>query len=220
MAMKVDLHCHTMQRSYCSSLDEELLIEHSIRSGLDGIVFTDHGRLPPSKNLERLNDKYHPFRVFVGIEITILMDSSRFYDYQDFIVVGLGNRIMESSWSYDKLLKWVRTNGGWISLSHPFRYNNILPQAIMDNPPDALELYSTHIRAGLLSKIKVLAEKLGCQVVGVSDAHHVRDVGYSAVNLVKSVASDAGLVAELKKGAFELIKPITPGVSTAKASMP
>ena len=193
-----------MQRSSCSFLEEELLIKHSIESGLDGIVFTDHGRLPPKGSLGRLNDKYHPFRVFTGIEITILMDTHQFYDYQDFIVVGLDDPILEYDWSYDKLLPWVRTRGGWIALAHPFRYNNTLPRAIMDNPPDAVELYSPHIRAALIPRIKLLAEELGCQVVGVSDAHQARDVGYSAVKLARAVASDAELAAELKKGAFEV----------------
>ena len=200
-----------MQRSSCSYLEEELLIELSIKSGLDGIVFTDHGRLPPKGRLVKLNDKYHPFRVFTGIEITILMDTRQFYDYQDFIVVGLDDRILESDWSYDRLLQWVRTKGGWIALAHPFRYSNTMPRAIMDNPPDAVELYSPHIRAALIPQIKLLAEKLGCQVVGVSDAHQARDVGYSAVKLARSAASDAELAAELKKGAFEVV----PGWSQA-----
>ena len=47
---------------------------------------------------------------------------------------------------------------------------------------------------------------MGCQVVGVSDAHFAEDLGFSAVKLAVAVASDAELVKELKKGAFEVIK--------------
>ena len=183
------------------------MIQCSIRSGLDGVVFTDHGRLPPKGKLEKWNDKYHPFRVFTGIEISILMDSARPYGVQDFIVVGLDNHILESGWSYDRLLRWVRDNGGWISLAHPYRYDDDLPRAIIDNPPDAVELYSNHIRPELAPRINLLAQDLGCRVVGVSDAHEAEDVGYSAVNLVKPVFSDTELVMELKKGAFDVVRP-------------
>ena len=204
--MKIDLHTHTRQRSACSRLDEEFLVQCSISSGLEGIVFTDHGELPPKKTLARLNDKYHPFHIFTGIEISILMDSGPSYGYQDFVVVGLGDPILGGDWSYDSLLKWVRNNGGWISLAHPFRYNDVFPQEIKDDPPDAVELYSSHITDKLVPRIRLLAEELGCPVVGVSDAHVAEDVGYSAVNLAAPVASDAELVRELKKGAFEIIK--------------
>ena len=204
--MKIDLHTHTRQRSSCSRLDEDFLVECSIRSGLGGIVFTDHECLPPKGTLKRLNDKYHPFRVFTGIEICISMDDCLTCSLQDFIVVGLDNPILESSWSYDRLAEWVRKNGGWISWAHPFRYDKALPREIRDNPPDAMELYSNHIKAELAPRIRSVAEELGCQLVGVSDAHRVEDLGFSAVKLATPVVSDAELVRKLKKGAFELVK--------------
>ena len=198
--MKIDLHTHTSQRSGCSSLGEETLIKCAIRAGLDGLAITDHGQLVPQKTLDRLNEKFHPFRIFSGIEISIDR-----YGHQDLIVVGIHKPALASYWTYDILLKWVRDNGGFIFWVHPFRYGNVFPREIKDNPPDAIEVYSTNIRPRLTGKIKSMAAMLGCPVIGASDAHFQEDLGYSFINLVKSVNTDAELVAELKEGAYRAV---------------
>ena len=205
--MKIDLHTHTIQRSGCSSLDEEDLISCAIRKGLDGLAITDHGKLVPKKTLERLNERFHPFRVFTGIEISLIMKYTNYSrGYQDFIVIGIHKPAMASGWTYDILLKFVRENGGYIFWAHPFRYDNEFPQEIQYNQPDAVEIYSTNIRSNLAPRIKKMAEERGCRTIGASDAHFPEDVGYSFISLEKKVSSDAELVTELKKGAFEVIK--------------
>ena len=200
--MKIDLHTHTIQRSYCSALDEEVLIRCAIQEGLDGLAITDHGRLVPKKKLEELNEKFHPFRVFTGVEVTLVSDS-----YQDYIIIGIHKPVMASDWTYDILLKYVRDNGGYIFWAHPFRYLGFMPPELLADPPDAVEIHSTNIRTELTPRIKKVAAQMGCRTIGASDAHNIKDVGYSYIDLEKNVTSDAELVAELKKGAFEVISP-------------
>ena len=200
--MKIDLHTHTRQRSYCSALDEEVLIRCAIQEGLDGLAITDHGRLVPKQILEELNEKYHPFRIFIGVEVTLFAR-----DYQDYIILGIHKPVMASDWTYDILLKYVRDSGGYIYWAHPFRYRDVLPPEHKIHPPDAVEIYSTNIRPDLTSRIKQVAERMGCRTIGASDAHFKEDVGYSYIDLENEVSSDAELVAELKKGAFKVIPP-------------
>jgi predicted metal-dependent phosphoesterase TrpH len=203
----LDLHCHTRERSGCSSISEEALVRRAIRLGLAGVAFTDHHRLPPPGRLEELNGKHHPFRVFTGIEISIYTAGG----LQDFLVIGVNDPALEApGWTYVRLRKHVRDRGGWIAWAHPFRYSPHLPREIRDNPPDALEICSTNIKPALAPRIEAAAREWGCQVIGSSDAHFLEEVGYSVISLSQPVASEAELVARLKKGAFRTVRQTTP----------
>jgi histidinol phosphatase-like PHP family hydrolase len=151
--------------------------------------------------LEELNRKYHPFRVFTGIEISIFTDEW----WQDFLVIGLDDPGLESAdLTYAKLAKRVRRNNGWLAWAHPFRYRSNLPQEILDDPPDALEMYSTNIRPVLVPRIEATAREWGCPVIAASDAHTLEDVGSRTIVLSQPVTTDAELVVQLKKGAFQV----------------
>jgi histidinol phosphatase-like PHP family hydrolase len=199
--MLIDLHCHTRERSSCSIASEEALIRRAIAGGLGGVAFTDHNRLPPPGRLAELNKKFSPFRIFTGIEINVLTTAG----WQDFLAIGVDDPILEyEDWTCASLVKWVRRNNGWIALAHPFRYRPDMPREIIDNPPDALEMYSTNIDPKLSSRILATAKEWGCQVIGTSDAHTLDEVGYRTISLSQPVASDAELIVQLKKGAFQV----------------
>jgi len=199
----LDLHCHTRERSGCSSISEEALVRRAIRQGLAGVAFTDHHRLPPPGRLEELNSKYHPFRIFTGIELSIYTAGG----LQDFLVIGLYDPALEANgWTYIRLKEHVQKKGGWIAWAHPFRYNPILPREIKDNPPDALEIYSNNIKPALAPRIQAAAREWGCQVIGSSDAHFLEEVGSSAILLSQPAASEAELVTRLKEGDFKAVR--------------
>jgi hypothetical protein len=109
-----------------------------------------------------------------------------------------------TEWTYPPLREYVRKKGGWMAWAHPFRYSSHLPQIITDDPPEALEIHSANIDPALSPRIEALAKEWGCQVIGASDAHMLREVGYSFILSSQPVASEAELVAMLKKGAFSL----------------
>jgi len=202
--MRLDLHCHTKERSSCSQVGEEALITRAIQLGLDGVALTDHNRLPPPERLAELNRKYHPFRVFTGIEISLETASE---SWQDFLVLGLSDSILETAtWTYPKLVKWVRRNQGWLVMAHPFRYRRGMPREVIDDPPDALEMYSTNIDPASAPRIEAAARAMGCQVIGTSDAHLAEEVGYYTLVLAQPAASEAELLVQLKKGAFQIRK--------------
>jgi predicted metal-dependent phosphoesterase TrpH len=212
--MRLDLHCHTRERSSCSHIGEEALVRRAIRLGLDGVAFTDHNCLPPPGRLDELNREYRPFRVFTGIEISLMTSES----WQDFLVLGLSDSLLETAdWTYPKLLEWVRRHNGWLAMAHPFRYRREMPREVADNPPDALEMYSTNISPASSPRIETAAREMGCQVIGTSDAHLLEEVGYYTVVLTQPANSEADLVAQLKKGAFQMKKresrPAQPGTA-------
>jgi predicted metal-dependent phosphoesterase TrpH len=69
--IKIDLHVHAKERSVCSKVSEEEMIQTAIDAGLDAIVFTDHNKLTPKRTLNKLNRQFAPFRIFGGIEVSI-----------------------------------------------------------------------------------------------------------------------------------------------------
>ncbi len=135
--MKIDLHVHTKERSACGQASEEDQICAAIEAGLDAIVFTDHHLLVPREQLKALNDRYAPFRVFGGIEITV--------DGEDFLVLGFHHRSLEkASWTYPELHAFVRKHSGFLALAHPFRYHPDIKIELDRYLPDALEIHSAN----------------------------------------------------------------------------
>ncbi|MBE9507716.1 MAG: PHP domain-containing protein, partial [Chloroflexi bacterium] len=111
--MKIDLHVHAKERSDCAIDGEEEIIRAAIAYGLGGLAFTDHQRLVPPERLAELNRRYAPFRVFGGIEITLL-------DGEDMLVLGVHDRELEArDWNYQDLFGFVREQNGFLALAHP-----------------------------------------------------------------------------------------------------
>jgi len=195
--MKVDLHVHARERSDCSASGEEDLIRAAIGYGLDGLVFTDHARLVPGKRLEKLNEKFAPFRVFSGIEITV-------EEGEDVLVFGVQDRVLERMrWNYHVLHDFVRRCNGCLVLAHPYRYRDGVNIDIESRKPDAIELHSINIGICDEPKILELARKTGCHTICNSDAHWQEHVGLYHVDLAGRPENDSGLVSLLRYGAFE-----------------
>ncbi len=194
--MKIDLHVHTIERSPCAVSSEAEQILAAIDRGLDAIVVTDHARLVPLEHIQVLNQRYAPFRIFGGTEITV-------QEKEDLLVLGVHDALLESTqWTYPALHAFVRQHQGWIALAHPFRYHSDIVIDIAQYPPDALEGCSTNIALLNQPRIREAAKQLGIPVVCNSDAHvtHSFGVGY---NLLKEEPGDEShLVRILRAGAF------------------
>jgi histidinol phosphatase-like PHP family hydrolase len=202
------------------------MIQKAIGRGLDGLAITDHGKLVPAERLRELNEQFHPFRVFSGIEITLDVSKYAF----DFVVIGLHDKRLEIPWppwseekielllregkqvhpsdvrrfTYTDLRTFVRKRGGFLILAHPFRFGDDWPEEMDRLPPDALEIRSTNIPDSEAPHIQALAKAWDRLVIAVSDAHKSEDVGCHAIRLGIPVRSDKELVAQLRKGAFSL----------------
>lgn len=194
--MKIDLHVHTIERSPCAVSSEAEQILAAIDRGLDAIVVTDHARLVPLEHIEVLNQRYAPFRIFGGTEITV-------QEKEDLLVLGVHDVLLESTkWTYPELHAFVRQHAGWIALAHPFRYHSTIVIDIAQYPPDALEGCSSNVALLNQPRIREVARRLGIPVVCNSDAHSTRSLGVG-YNLLKEEPEDeADLVRILRAGAF------------------
>jgi len=198
--MKIDLHVHTKERSSCGRSTEEEQIYAAIDAGLDAIVFSDHDRLAPLTRLEELNEKYAPFRIFGGIEISI--------SNEHILVLGVHDYTLENHhWSYPELHSFVRKHGGFIAVAHPFRFNPGVNLDLERFPPDAIEAYSNNIQKSTEARLLNLAEQLGVPVLSNSDGHHTSTIG-QYYNILECVPSDEReLIEILKSGQFRYVSP-------------
>lgn len=197
---RVDLHVHTSERSGCARSTEEQQIHAAIANGLDAIAITDHERLIPQDHLELLNAKYAPFRILSGIELR--------FGVEDVLVVGIHDPALEfRSWSYPELHAFVEERGGLLVIAHPFRYHDHIALDLDRYPPHALELHSHNVPPQASPHIRKAAEQLGVPMLSNSDAHHTSAIG-DHYNLLNGKPGDeATLIARLKAGAFERVKP-------------
>jgi len=203
--MRVDLHVHSSEYSACAVSSEKEQIEAAIARGLDGIAFTEHGYQRAQPYLERLNEKYAPFKIFTGVEVNVVGS------YEDILVIGVpdmtefngGRREYKSIWEYQDLYKFVRERGGFIAVPHPFRFADEVKTDVVSFVPDALELKSKNIDPRNAKTIMAFAKKLGVNTIVASDSHHVNDTGMHHLVLHNTVQTDVDLVRELRSGRYE-----------------
>jgi len=187
---KVDLHVHCSERSSCAVTTEEEQVKAAVAAGLDGIVFTDHHRLPAQLGLAELNRKYAPFKIYAGIEITA--------DQEDWLVIGLPDPALErEDWSYVDLLAYVRARGGFLGLAHQFRYTPKIHVDLDHYPPDAIEVHSMNTPPAFEAEICAIAARLGIPVLTNSDAHIARNLGRFYNELPGQLDGEAGLLKSL-----------------------
>ncbi|HMN62109.1 MAG TPA: PHP-associated domain-containing protein [Anaerolinea sp.] len=168
--MKVDLHVHASERSGCAIHGEEAMIQAALSCGLNGMAFTDHHRLVEPARLAELNEKYAPFHIYPGIEITA--------DDEDWLVLGAYDLALErEDWHYPQLASFTRSIGGIIILAHPYRYAPRIHVDLKTCPPDGIEGRSNNTPPMREAEIRRMAATLGMAVLSNSDAHSVRAVG-------------------------------------------
>jgi len=149
------------------------MIQAAIDYGLDGLAFTDHHFLVPPGQLAELNQKYTPFRIFAGIEITFREAQ------EDVLVLGIQDARLETTeWrSYPELWRFVRERGGFLALAHPYRYHPTVNIDVWQYPPDAIELHTIHVPLRNERMVRALGDQLDVALFCNSDAHHAQDVG-------------------------------------------
>lgn len=201
--MIFDLHTHCLERSRCSRIPEQQLIEEAIASGMDGLVISDHHRYVDSVHLKELQAQYAPFLIFSGIEMTIPRYGN--FEGEDILLIGVREPAFEDpsrDWTYAELYAAAKEQGGFLALCHPYRYHDTVTIDYGRMPPDAVELHSSNIGRCDEALISSLIQKIGCHAVQNSDTHHPNMVGMYHQVLHNSVSSEAELIRELKAGNF------------------
>lgn len=197
--MKIDLHVHSNNRSPCGKSSEEEQIQAAIQAGLDGLGFTDHHRLVPPERLCELNQRYSPFRILAGVEITVA-------EMEDILVYGIQDAALESTaWLYADLHRFVRAQRGMMILAHPYRYHADIRIPVAEYPPDAIEVHSINTPVASEASIRLITATHQIALVSNSDAHLAANLGGYYNHLPAWPASEMELWDMIKTGSHSLV---------------
>lgn len=200
----IDLHVHTSPASPCSSAPVDDLIVEAKRIGLDGICLTDHNHLWRPEDTEALSQR-HGFLVIRGNEITT--------DQGDILVFGLEEDIREII-RLEVLREKVRRAGGFMIAAHPFRGFLVFGTGELGLTPeragekalfrqvDAVEVLNGKVTEKENNLAFQVAEGLGLQITGGSDAHEVPEVGLCATRFPGKIRTESDLIAAFREGGF------------------
>ncbi|MFZ5633149.1 MAG: PHP domain-containing protein [Bacillota bacterium] len=202
--MIVDLHIHTSALSPCSSLDPEEAVRVAKEAGLDGICFTEHCRVWPAAELERLSAKWD-FPVFGGMEVETREGHM--------LVFGLAED-QPGLVAAAELRGLVDRAGGAVVYAHPFRGFlmfgfgdlQLTVREACERPVfklvDAVETFSGKSTKKENSLALEVSQRLSIPGVGGSDAHSAGEIGRCVTVFEKPVRNMAELINQLKKGKY------------------
>ena len=203
--MKIDLHIHTSKLSPDSRLDPEAAIIKARELGLDGICFTEHDRAWEMSDIDQLSAKYD-FPVFRGVEVMIKAGG-------EILVFGL-NINFTTVIDINTLRRLSAESDAFMIAAHPFRgypchalsdfqtaADVVLNRPVFDKV-DALEGFNGRNMESNNIFACQLADKLGFQTSGGSDAHHLDELGKCITIFENDIRNEGELMAELKAGRF------------------
>ena len=204
--MRIDLHVHTSPRSPCSIMAPMEAACEAARLGLDGICLTEHHRLWPRQELDRLAGAAG-IRVFGGTEITS--------DQGDILVFGLSSEV-EQVTPIAELRRMVEDEGGFMIAAHPFRGFLLFGpgqlglaaehacEYVVFKHVDAVEVCNGRLSGAENETARRVAGQLGLPGVAGSDAHALDELGRCVTVFETPVADERQLCEHLRNGAFTI----------------
>lgn len=200
--MKVDFHLHTNSYSRCALATAKEQMRASIQAGVDVVFITEHMKLFPQDEIDRLQKKYPEIRIYQGIEVTV-QDNS----YDDFIVLGVHDKAIEKkNWTYKALYEFVKRHKGAIILAHPYRFSDEVNEEIWQYPPDGIEVLSSNVGRHGYERRKLLAKELDKPMVTNSDSHYTEYTGCYTNIFSWECYDEESIVNALIQGEFECSK--------------
>lgn len=193
--MLVDLHCHTLPHSTCSSLRPEELADLARERGLDGICLTEHDYLHTPAELQDLRRRTG-FLVFGGVELTTDLGH----------VLGYGLLPTVSSLATAQAaFDHSASSKGLLYLAHPARDGLLRVDARTVTFFESVEaINGSDSRLQNLSA-SGLARGFRLPGIGGSDCHSPEEVGRAATEFATTFEDEAGLVRALRSGEYHAV---------------
>jgi predicted metal-dependent phosphoesterase TrpH len=191
----IDLHCHSLPLSQCSSLQPEDLAGLARARGLDGICLTEHDRHWAPGALAELSQRTG-FLVLRGIELTT--------DLGHVLAFGLPRDAGPLATAADAFRAAERA-GGLLFLAHPAR------DGLLRVTHETVEYFvSVEAVNGSDSRLQNvaatgLAHGFRLPGIGGSDAHTAAEVGRAATAFDDEITDEASLLAALRSGRYQAV---------------
>jgi len=190
--LRTDLHIHTYFSRDCA-IPPEGLVDRCVFSGLNCIAVTDHNTIQGALAIKEMA----PLTVIIGEEIKTADG--------DIIGLFLHEEVPPGLTAFATAQR-IRAQGALVSIPHPFdrfRSSVIRPEALQDVLPlaDIVEGFNArNILSKSNRKALALAEAHGLTVSAVSDAHTVREVGRTYVEMPEFDGTALGFLEALRHG--------------------
>lgn len=190
--MFIDLHIHEKTFSLDSKISLQDIVNAAKERGLDAVCITDHDHLGIREEAHRFS-KEIGYPIFVGVE---------YYSLDGDLVTFGVNSIPDTRIPAQEYINYVTSQGGVCYSAHPYRNNkrgleNKL--ATITGLVGAEVLNANTCREENNQAIE-MAQKLGMQQIGASDAHFYDRVGFYATYFPQQIKSEEDLINALKEG--------------------
>lgn len=193
--MLIDLHCHTLPLSRCSSLQVDELVAMATKRGLDGICLTEHDRSWDPALVDEIR-AHAGIVVLTGMELTT--------DAGHVLAFGLGE--FRAAFAHARTaFEAARDLGAALFLAHPARDGALklgIETVEMFESVEALNGSDSRLQNLSVSGI---AGSFRLPGIGGSDAHTPPEVGRAATLFEDRISNEAELLASLRAGRYRAV---------------
>lgn len=192
----IDLHVHTRRYSACAELLDPLdLAKGMQRSGLQGLVVTEHDVLWRRGELAAINRHIAPRRIFRGVEVSTRSGH--------IVVIGIERDDgLRAGMPLAELAEKVRAEQAVAIWAHPstamLRRPLTIKQAAMAAAVDAIEVFSTVTVREKSHAAQAFAKYCRLIPVAGSDAHYPEQIG-AVYTVFRALPEDEKELAQMIK---------------------
>jgi predicted metal-dependent phosphoesterase TrpH len=191
----IDLHCHTLPLSRCSSLEVDQLVAMAANRGLDGICLTEHDRSWDPALVDEIRARAG-ILVLTGMELTT--DAGH--------VLAFGLRAYEPAFAQARVaFEAAKEAGAVLYLAHPARDGSLRVGAETVEMFESVEEFN-----GSDSRLQNLsaggiARGFRLPGIGGSDAHTAAEVGRAATLFDDRIGDEVDLITALREGRYKAV---------------
>ena len=217
--MKIDLHVHTSDISFCGRLSAEQTISLYREAGYDAIVITDHfsaenADMWKTHGVDNFTEYYFEKQknaIEFGKKQGLLVLPGCEFRFKgscnDYLVYGLNEELVKNhpevyDMTPDSFSEFAQENGILFYQAHPFRNGmKVINPALLFG----IEVMNNHPRHDSRNDIALYwAEKFGLHKIGGSDCHQLEDVGTAGIETDYPVQTINDLIHVLKNDLYQI----------------
>ncbi len=193
--MLIDLHCHTLPLSQCSSLQVDQFLALARDRRLDGVCLTEHDRTWDPALVDEIRARTGLI-ILTGMELTT--------DAGHVLAFGLGDYQPAFAQAATAFAA-ARDAGALLFLAHPARDGALRIDASTVAMFESVEeLNGSDSRLQNLSAGGI-ARTFRLPGIGGSDAHSPAEVGRAATQFDDRISTDSDLLAALRAGRYRAV---------------
>lgn len=165
--MKVELHCHTSQRSWCAAHPAEEMLARLVELEYEAVFLTDHDAVWPTEEIDRLRAQFPEIAIHPGVELTVHNAEG----FGHLLVLGTAEKAFLDLREPGDILARARRMGLLTVLAHPNRWEGAGQMLVDGFLPDALEFRTPNHSSLQGTMARVTARRQRLRLLNTGDAH-------------------------------------------------